>query len=125
MNINEFVKELGEQVSKHAAQRKKPVFFLSMLMDNGPRIRSGKHECHCPITYLHNRLRGEDESPCHIHEFGKAAASLGLSDDDAEIIVSAADRNFLLGPEANTTARALRPQLLKACGIGSEKGAAP
>ena len=125
MEINEFVTQLGEQVKKHAAKRKKPVFFLSVLMDSGPRIRAGKHECHCPITYLHDKLRHDDEEPCQIHEFGKAAAFLGLTDDDAEIIVSAADNQFMIGERANEEARALRPELIRACGIGIEKGAAP
>ena len=122
MNINEFVTQLGEQVKKHAAKRKKPVFFLSVLMDSGPRIRSGKNECHCPITYLHDRLRGDDERPCQVHEFGKAAAFLGLDNDDTEIIVSAADNQYMLGEDNNETARALRPQLIEACGIDAAGG---
>lgn len=122
MEINEFVTQLGEQVKKHAQKRKKPVFFLSTLMDSGPRLRSGQHECHCPITYLHDKLRGDDDVPCQIHEFGKAAAFLGLDNDDAEIIVSAADNQFMLGEEANDAARALRPKLIEACGLDAAGG---
>ena len=122
MEINEFVTQLGEQVKKHAAKRKRPVFFLSTLMDSGPRLRAGKNECHCPITYLYDKLRGDDDALCQVHQFGEAAAFLGLSEDDAEIIVSAADNLFMIGEKANDAARALRPKLIEACGLDAAGG---
>lgn len=127
MNRSEFVEKLGEQVkfcNEHPTRREMPpVFKLSVLMDSGPRLRAGQNEQYCPITFLHNQLCHENEEPCQIHEFGKAAAALGLSDDDAEIIVSAADNQFMIGEEANEEARALRPELIKACGLHAAGGA--
>ena len=129
MTRNEFVEQLGEQVkfcNNHPTRREmEPVFFLSVVMDNGPRLRAGKNEEYCPITFLHNQLCHEDNAPCQVHEFGRAATALGLSDEDADIIVSAADNQYMLGEDDNDAARALRPQLIKACGIAIEKGAAP
>ena len=121
MTCNEFVKSLGERVkfcNEHPTRKGKgPVFKLSMLMDSGPRLRAGKNEQHCPITFLHDQLCHESDAPCQIHQYGDAATALGLSCDDTDVIVSAADNNYLLGEEGNKQARALRPQLLKACGI--------
>ena len=129
MTCNEFVESLGERVkfcNEHPTQKGKgPVFKLSMLMDSGPRLRAGKNEQHCPITFLHDQLCNEADEPLQIHEYKKAAQALGLCEEVADIIVSAADNQYLLGEEDNEAARYLRSQLIRACGIGIEKGAAP
>lgn len=121
MKLNEFVESLGERVkfcNEHPTRKGKgPVFKLSILMDSGPRLRAGKNEQHCPITFLHDQLCNEADEPLQIHEYGKAAAALGLSEETTDVIVSAADNQYLIGEEGNEQARALRPQLIEACGI--------
>ena len=114
MNRSEFVQALGECVQQ---QHHLPVFKLSMLMDSGPRLRAGKNEQHCPITFLYDQRREKEDATCEVHQYQSAAAVLGLSANDADIIVSAADNMYMIGEDDNDAARKLRPALIEACGL--------